>query len=134
MIESTTRERRFEPSAGAIRSTRNFVVQAGGSDGEDGFDAALALVTSELASNAVLHARTPFVVRVRSSPESVRIAVFDHDGALPAPRDHGLGEVTGRGLAIVGSLAAEWGVEQEGAGKWVWADVTRSGHGSVDSD
>jgi anti-sigma regulatory factor (Ser/Thr protein kinase) len=133
MTQPTTQERRFDPTLGAVRAAREFVVDAAGG-GDDDLTATLALVTSELASNAVLHARTPFVVRVRSSSESVRIAVFDHDGALPTPREDGLGGVTGRGLAIVGSLASEWGVEQEGAGKWVWADVIRSGHGSGDSD
>ena len=29
--------------------------------------------------------------------------------------------VSGRGLTIVASLAEDWGVEEEGAGKRVWA-------------
>ena len=45
------------------------------------------LITSELATNAVLHGRTDFRLDVDHDIDSVRIAVFD-DGwrlALPAP-------------------------------------------------
>ena len=122
MIEPTTQERRFAPTLGAIRAAREFVVEAAG-DGDEDHAAALALVVSELASNAVLHARTPFVVRVRSASSGVHIAVFDRDGNQPARKDSEAEAVTGRGLAIVESLAREWGVQHEGNGKWVWAVV-----------
>src|ERR1700750_2637587 len=41
------------------------------------------LVASELATNAVLHARTPFVVELQGSAEHVRLSVSDSSGQDP---------------------------------------------------
>ena len=49
-----------------------------------------ALVLSELASNAVLHARSPFSVAVRTKDSMLRIAVSDSAPLLSGLRDGGL--------------------------------------------
>jgi serine/threonine-protein kinase RsbW len=82
------------------------------------------LCLSELATNAVLHSnsRRPggtFTVRIGSRPGAdVRIEVEDDGGPWLAPApDPG----SGRGLDIIGALAAEWGVAASPAGRTVWA-------------
>ena len=74
---------------------------------------AATLLVSELATNAVLHARTPFVVRVERDADTLRITVLDCSGAGPSRRPHGLGAGTGRGLALVATLAEAWGTRTD---------------------
>jgi anti-sigma regulatory factor (Ser/Thr protein kinase) len=82
------------------------------------------LCLSELAANAVLHSDSgrpgeTFTVRIESSPGAhLRIEVEDGGGPWLAPApDPG----SGRGLDIVGVLAADWGVTISPAGRTVWA-------------
>ena len=81
-----------------------------------------ALVVSELATNAVLHARSPFVVRLRlDAGGGFSLEVIDGSARRPARRAAADSATTGRGLSIVAQLASAWGVEQREEGKAVWA-------------
>jgi Histidine kinase-like ATPase domain len=80
------------------------------------------LVVSELASNVVRHARTPYQVALRAQ-SAIRIEVSDRSPAAPRRRDLDLGAATGRGLQIVELCAARWGYELVPGGKVVWAEV-----------
>jgi anti-sigma regulatory factor (Ser/Thr protein kinase) len=82
-----------------------------------------ALVTSELITNAVLHARTAIDVIVRRVQTHVRIEVRDGSRALPRVRSHSVRSGTGRGLQLVSSLSATWGAEVVDAGKIVWVEL-----------
>jgi anti-sigma regulatory factor (Ser/Thr protein kinase) len=84
---------------------------------------AIALVVSELATNAVQHARTSFVLRLELVDESLRIEVFDDGDGTPEMLDPRPDTPRGRGLLIVNKMADEWGVEpaSDGNGKHVWA-------------
>ena len=80
------------------------------------------LLTSELVTNAVLHAATPFDVTVAMDDGGVRVTVVDGAGAHapqvqhPAPTD-----TNGRGLLIVEHLATAWGTDDtDHGGKAVW--------------
>ena len=82
------------------------------------------LCLSELAANAVLHSnsRRPggtFTVRIGSRPGAyIRMEVEDDGGPwLASAPDPG----SGRGLDIIGALAAEWGIATSPAGRTVWA-------------
>jgi len=74
---------------------------------------AATLLVSELATNAALHARTPFVVRLERDRETLRITVLDYSGAGPVRRSRGVGAGTGRGLVLVGTLAEAWGTRTD---------------------
>jgi anti-sigma regulatory factor (Ser/Thr protein kinase) len=92
-----------------------------------GFDRqvdAAALVISELATNAVLHARSAFTVRLRlDATGALRLEVLDASQRAPRPRSYSNGSTTGRGLAIVEDLVSTWGVEGLPSGKVVWAEL-----------
>lgn len=85
-----------------------------------------ALLTSELATNAIRHAHASFEVRVHCEDDSVRIELLDPVDAEPVPRAAGPHDVSGRGLAIVDQVAARWGVEPASRGKKVWFVLSRA--------
>jgi hypothetical protein len=83
-----------------------------------------ALVLSELASNAVIHASSPFTINVRSQDSLLRIAVRDeHPALVTASGDRGLVVRAPHGLAVIQALATNWGVEDAHDGKIVWAEL-----------
>jgi anti-sigma regulatory factor (Ser/Thr protein kinase) len=122
MNAPATYRERFDPEALSVRSARAFVVASAGAD--EATAARLELLVSEIASNAVLHARTPFVVEVACLPDGgVRVSVSDDSTDLPIARKVPLDATTGRGLLIVDSLADSWGVVESPGGKTVWFEI-----------
>ena len=81
------------------------------------------LVVSELASNAVLHAGTPFAVSLRYTGSAVRISVRDGSRTHPVLRNGGPASLSGRGLHLVAAMAETWGVDAGPDGKTVWAEL-----------
>ncbi|MFC9592944.1 ATP-binding protein [Streptomyces sp. NPDC056944] len=86
----------------------------------------VALVVSELVTNAVVHTASDRVVcEIREGEETLRIAVRDEGGpAGPRIRDCGE-EERGRGLLIVDALCTAWGADRTGHGtaQVVWAEL-----------
>jgi anti-sigma regulatory factor (Ser/Thr protein kinase) len=80
-------------------------------------------VVSELASNAVRHARTAFSVTIRCDRSGVEIAVHDASPAQPIVRSPGPEALSGRGLRLIAEIAEAWGIEWTPAGKTVWAHL-----------
>ncbi|HEU5151434.1 MAG TPA: ATP-binding protein [Iamia sp.] len=81
------------------------------------------LLVSELATNAVLHARTPFTVTIERRPV-LRVEVHDGDPRLPHPRDYGPEASSGRGLHLVELLSQSSGtVTSPDGGKAVWFEM-----------
>ena len=89
----------------------------------------LALLLSELVTNAIQHggatAHENVQVRLASSPERVRVEVFDPgatNGAGPSDR---VEEGGGYGLLLVDRLADEWGRENtESGGTLAWFELS----------
>jgi anti-sigma regulatory factor (Ser/Thr protein kinase) len=88
-------------------------------------DVALLLV-SEAVTNAVLHARTAIEVDVQPLGNGIRVEVRDGSPRPPSRRRHSEAATTGRGLALVASLADDWGWSQQPAGKVVWFELHQS--------
>lgn len=106
---------------------RRFVAATLASWGLDGGDEA-QLLASELATNALLHARTPMTVTLADEGDGVvRLAVSDESVALPRGRHFTADSGTGRGLRLVESVAGGWGVDRHAGGKTVWCRVTLGG-------
>ncbi|GAB2912864.1 SpoIIE family protein phosphatase [Nonomuraea fastidiosa] len=85
------------------------------------------LLTSELVTNAVVHAGTGVELTCRldvgATPARLEIEVDDHHPARAIPPAAGLpsGEAaSGRGLALAGMLADAWGVTYTQRAKRVW--------------
>ena len=132
---------RFPTHPHSIRTARALVVDALRAWDLGALADDARLVVSELATNAVLHSGSrTFELSVASTAGgAVRVAVGD-DGAVPAAavvrRSRPAGgtatalrpeTTTGRGLGIVEELTSAWGVQVEGAVKWVWAELSTGG-------
>ena len=82
------------------------------------------VVTSELATNALLHARTPFTLRLTMDGGLVRMTMVDASPVRPRMRRFDTAEsATGRGLRMVAHLTQAWGIQQDGVGKAVWCEI-----------
>jgi anti-sigma regulatory factor (Ser/Thr protein kinase) len=114
-------EHTFENNALAPRAARRFVVDTLQQWGRAELIDDASLVISELATNAVLHARSRFTVALALADGGVRIAVNDASRALPVLQVSSAMAPSGRGVALVEMLADQWGSELTPDGKSVWA-------------
>jgi anti-sigma regulatory factor (Ser/Thr protein kinase) len=89
----------------------------------DEYDFAAPLVVTELATNATLHARTPYTVLLRLEPTHLVVEVLDSSPRLPQARHYATDSATGRGITLVDSFSDTWGTTPTPAGKVVWAHV-----------
>jgi anti-sigma regulatory factor (Ser/Thr protein kinase) len=107
----------------SVSAARRFVREALiDLDAAGACDDAVTLV-SELATNAVIHARTPYTIAVSHAGDTVRVGVHDLSAVNPRRRAYGLDATTGRGLRLVATLASSWGIDAETEGKVVWFEV-----------
>jgi anti-sigma regulatory factor (Ser/Thr protein kinase) len=81
--------------------------------GFNGSTAEGALLTSELATNAVLHTRAPFTITITVTRDGqrARIEVSDTSDTLPREPNNDLETPGGQGLRIVDAIADRWGIE-----------------------
>jgi anti-sigma regulatory factor (Ser/Thr protein kinase) len=89
------------------------------------------LLSSELVTNAVIHARSPVELQAVYDDRSIlRIDVYDRSAGPvnPEPRQPSEGAEGGRGLAIVAKLSCRWGVESLAHGKRVWFTLAAPDH------
>jgi sigma-B regulation protein RsbU (phosphoserine phosphatase) len=96
------------------------------------------LLTTELSTNAVVHAGTELDIEVEADPAGLTVTVTDF---APGPVEQlavgpkndktEIGEVAerGRGLLLVDHFASRWGTVHEGTGKGVWFRLERRGTG-----
>jgi anti-sigma regulatory factor (Ser/Thr protein kinase) len=117
--------RTFAPDANSIPAARRFVLGAIGSVTAEQRDA-VSVMVSELAMNAVEHARTPFRVTTEITGGSLRVEVTDSGGGPPAAKPRpDAASLRGRGLFIVGRLSDAWGTTSSaGSATSVWFTVT----------
>jgi anti-sigma regulatory factor (Ser/Thr protein kinase) len=82
----------------------------------------IELVVSELATNAMVHARTPFTVILCAFEETVCLEVSDGSQLEPSVVMAKSLDTSGRGVAIVEALSRDWGaLTRASGGKTVWA-------------
>jgi PAS domain S-box-containing protein len=124
----TTSRLRLEPRPACVSEARRLVRRTLLDAGCDHLVDSAVLATSELVTNALVHAGTPIEVGVQILPEGVRVEIADGSRHLPERRAYGTAAGTGRGLLTVESLVDGWGVRQEGLpGKVVWFELGTSG-------
>lgn len=89
------------------------------------------LLTSELATNAVVHARTSYDVLVERTGDALRVSVLDDSPQQAVRRAQDLAASNGRGVALVHSLAPRWGSAPPppllGRTKGIWFELPTNG-------
>jgi serine/threonine-protein kinase RsbW len=115
-------------SASYARHTVQAALSQAGLQPDDAFDG--SLIASELVANAVVHAPAlpsgHLLLEWQIAADAYVIAVTDGGNArylavVPSRPT----EVSGRGLAIVASLADQWGVRPNDGSATVWARSAR---------
>ncbi len=106
----------------SVASLRRFAVRACEQAGTEVCDT-VALLVSEVATNALVHGSGEVQVSVRAGSGVLRVEVADGSPELPRPRRAGPEAEGGRGLALVDALASDWGTERTADGKVVWFEV-----------
>jgi len=131
----------FDPVDGSVGAARRFVtglIQDVPADVQD----SVALMVSELSTNALVHAGGGFDLVVDRTEDSVFVSVSDRGDGTPALQSPESTEPHGRGLRIVDALSDEWGTSAPSdRGKTVWFRISlrspgtgRSGDRSAGSE
>ena len=117
--------RTFALCSDAPAAARHFAVDAVRRLGAANLADDTALVVTELAANAIVHAQTGFTVDLSAAPDVLRITVRDASPLPPAAAED-LPALPLHGLGAVDALASRWGVERLGhSGKLVWVELRR---------
>ena len=123
----------LDPLPRLVSTARRFVREHAPPLPDDAYDA-LMLLTSELVTNAVLHARTPLEVGITVGEHSVLVTVHDLDLASPAQQPYD-GREGGWGLGLVSALAEASALEVHvDDGKTAWFRLSRSGAAFAEDD
>jgi serine phosphatase RsbU (regulator of sigma subunit)/anti-sigma regulatory factor (Ser/Thr protein kinase) len=117
----------FDPEPSAAAAARRFVRETLVSSGLPVDDDAVSdavLLTSELVTNAVVHAGTPVQLTCRLNGTNIEVSVLDRHPARVIPDPPGatavVDRLSGRGLLLPAALSASWGVTYAASAKAVW--------------
>ena len=92
-------------------------------------DARLAdilIVISELVTNALAHTGGACNLVIHRFDQCVVVEVHDDDIPARTQQSRRAGDLLGRGLGVVQTLAERWGIERLDTGKCVWAEFKTS--------
>ncbi|GAB1642909.1 ATP-binding protein [Krasilnikovia sp. MM14-A1259] len=112
----------LEPVVGAARRARELVTEACARWDLPELAGSGSIVVTELANNAVAHARTSMTVMLSRYADTIAVAVRDRSAAQPhfegpvPPTAYG-----GRGLLLIDAVTRDWGSLPLSDGKVVWA-------------
>ena len=118
---------RLPPLTSSVPEARRFVTRQLEQWGLDALVDTVALLTSEIVSNAVLHARSEIVVTATDLGDgAVQVDVADLSSVSPVQRRHSDEATTGRGIQLLDQLARSWEVLPTDGGKTVRFTVDSS--------
>ena len=112
------------PDPRGVSDARRFVracAQAAGLS-DEALDV-VVLLTSEAVTNAFIHGRSEARLTVTARHGAVRVEVGDDTRRSLQPLQPPPDALSGRGLAILDTLASAWGVSDDAYGKVVWFEV-----------
>ena len=119
----------FRPHPSAVSAVRDFLRGAlrdlGLTETNSDLIDLLVMAVNELATNAVLHARTEFTILVLADPTRVRVEVSDANPRMPQTYPAPAHATSGRGLAIIDGSGLQWGVDSHPDGKTMWIQAIR---------
>ncbi len=106
-----TVEANFDKTADSVALARRFAEEVlGGVPAAVTLD--IVLMVSELATNVVVHAATPFGLKIERTHEFVRVEVVDGGGGYVHLLSPSLDDPQGRGLQLVELLSDQWGTTE----------------------
>jgi anti-sigma regulatory factor (Ser/Thr protein kinase) len=111
----------FVPTPTVLRAVRRFVADVLRGWGVDQLVGVSQIIACELATNAMMHARSPFRLSITRNPAAIELAVRDATTLRPETRQIDPNRPGGRGLVLVDRIAQRWGSRDEVDGKTVWA-------------
>src|SRR4051794_5466806 len=121
--ERSLRPTKFHPYVSSVTEARHRLL-AFLDDVPEAPRALAALLVSELATNVIRHAGTPFFLSADVGLRSLRVEVADGVPDLPVIRHPEPSEPEGRGMMLVSELADDWGAEPMPDGKLVWFELS----------
>jgi sodium/proline symporter len=108
----------------ALAAARQLAVdQVTAWDVPDGLRFDVALIVSELTTNALRHGTPPVTLKLRKSGMRLFIEVQDHGAGSPQRRYAAPTDEHGRGLQLVATLSRRWGTRHTADGKTVWCEL-----------
>ena len=108
----------------SVGRLRRFAVDACRGSGTGVDPDVVALLVSELATNALVHGSGEVRVRVLPGDRTLRVEISDGDPSLPSLRAASPLDEGGRGVALVDALSTRWGADPDrGGGKTVWFEL-----------
>jgi anti-sigma regulatory factor (Ser/Thr protein kinase) len=107
----------------SVPAARRFCLDALRALGADDAQEVAELLVSEVATNAVVHACSGMRVSVWCRGGHPRIEVRDDDPTPPHEVHADALACGGRGMLLVDTLAAAWGVNRNTRGKTVWFEL-----------
>lgn len=99
----------LSPEPSSVGRARSFVREHLRAWGCEPVAQTAELLTSELATNVVRHAHTPYAVVVTRTLGGAQVDVLDRSDDNPVLQVRDVRSSGGRGLAIVACMASEWG-------------------------
>jgi hypothetical protein len=118
-----------------VRAARRFAMEVCLEAGLAALAEAVALVMTELVTNAVLHTSGPERALLRVRADGVWLAVDDPSPVPPRVQSHSLRSGTGRGLQMTRAFTRTWGYQARAdGGKQVWALVTPESVGTAEDE
>ena len=122
-VDGNHYDRVFMPFPSALRDVRLFTRHTASTWADVATVEDAELIASELATNAVKHARSAFRVSLSRSDEAITISVRDASFSPPEQLTRAGHFVGGHGMQLVAGLARAWGTRLEPDGKTVWAQL-----------
>ncbi len=99
----------FDADSQSVRAARSFVASTLRAWQMADLEPTASLLTTELATNAVVHSGTLYRVTIELGPPNLRVLVEDRSRTLPRRRPCDPSAISGRGLSMVDTLAVDWG-------------------------
>lgn len=124
----------LEPEPRSVQLARRWIADSFQALGREDLLECAELATSELVTNALLHAGDPIAVRLRGTKDHPRVDVSDGSRQLPLPPTRGQHQLSsllatfGRGLDLVARCSIAWGATIELQGKTVWFEPADEPH------
>lgn len=108
----------------SVAVARHSVAELLSSHGLDQAIDTAVLLTSELVTNAVVHAQSTVRLHAAIQADVLRVEAHDRSRRQPVRRAATADGVDHRGLAIVAALADQWGYAEQDGGKYVWFELS----------